>query len=350
MRSTRSYHAALWVLQVALVTAIGITPGVADDEPPPAVKRWLGPQRWQRDTDGPSLSLGPGGQFDDRHIFAPCVARVGGEFRLWYCGSRGRVAERVFALGLATSRDGRLFRRHAANPVLAFDDRHRSVLTACLLRGPDGRAVRERGRFRMWFSTTDFTDGTGRHALFETSSADGVRFDKPRGPLLNGVYAPSVIKDDSGYRLWYTDVAADPWCFRYATSSDGRRWQVEPRPVLEVGQAWERSRLFYPRVVASGRVLLMWYGSYWAGHPRKTAIGFAASLDGRRWYRHPDNPVLKPDSDRTWESHYTTSQSVLRLADGRWRIWYASRRKPPFVNKYFAIGTATWTGPPARMK
>jgi hypothetical protein len=36
---------------------------------------------------------------------------------------------------------------------------------------------------------------------------------------------------------------------------------------------------------------------------------------------------------------------VIRNEDGSFRIWYASRKKPPFVNKYFAINTATWSGP-----
>jgi hypothetical protein len=26
-------------------------------------------------------------------------------------------------------------------------------------------------------------------------------------------------------------------------------------------------------------------------------------------------------------------------------MWYASRKQPPFVNKYFAINTARWAGP-----
>ena len=77
----------------------------------------------------------------------------------------------------------------------------------------------------------------------------------------------------------------------------------------------------------------------------KTAIGFATSPDGLIWDKHPGNPVFGPDPSREWESHYTTSQSLLRLPDGSWRIWYASRTKPPFVHKYFAIGTALWRGP-----
>ena len=86
----------------------------------------------------------------------------------------------------------------------------------------------------------------------------------------------------------------------------------------------------------------MWYGSYSSSAPveMRTALGFAVSEDGIRWRKPPDNPVFGPDESRDWESHYTTSQSVMRLPDSSWRIWYAARQKPPFVHKYFAIGTA----------
>jgi hypothetical protein len=36
----------------------------------------------------------------------------------------------------------------------------------------------------------------------------------------------------------------------------------------------------------------------------------------------------------------------MRLSDGSFRMWYASRKQPPFVNKYFAINTAAWKNPP----
>jgi hypothetical protein len=35
----------------------------------------------------------------------------------------------------------------------------------------------------------------------------------------------------------------------------------------------------------------------------------------------------------------------MRLPDGSLRMWYASRKKPPFLNKYFAINTALWKTP-----
>jgi predicted GH43/DUF377 family glycosyl hydrolase len=112
-------------------------------------------------------------------------------------------------------------------------------------------------------------------------------------------------------------------------------------------QEWEHRRLFYPTVVKYDGLYLMWYASYWIEKTDAdmTAIGFAVSEDGIRWRKNPNNPVLRPDPKLAWESHYNSSQSVMRLDDGTWRIWYGSRKEPPFVNKYFAIATAEWTGP-----
>jgi predicted GH43/DUF377 family glycosyl hydrolase len=328
---------------------LAIVPSVGQAEPPDAeLQRWLAPQQWVRDTDGPVLSLGTAGSFDDQHMFAPCVSRTEGKYLLWYCGSRGTVEDRVFGLGLATSQDGLTWKRHPGNPVLKFaDDRH-SVLTPTLLADGSGRPIREDGKLRLWFSSTDFHDTTGLHTLHESTSDDGIHWSPPSPVQLKGVYAPTVLKEGDRYRLWYTDVSTSPWLIRYAESRDGRSWNTEPEAVLKVDQQWELSRLFYPTVRRVDGVLLMWYGSYWKGQgSQKTALGFAVSRDGRQWTKSPHNPVLRPDPERPWESHYVTSQSLIRQEDGSWRVWYASRTKPPFVHKYFAIGTATWSGPKA---
>lgn len=322
-----------------------LVPGVQAGTIPFELRRWLEPQSWERDTDGPIVSLGQAGDFDDTHIFAPAVARENSRFSLWYCGSRGSVAQRVFRLGLATSRDGKRFDKRSSGAVLDFGDDRRSVLTPSLLRDPGGSPRREDGKLRMWFSSTRFKDASGLHTLHETFSEDGVHWSAPSAALLKDCYAPTIIKTGRSYQLWYTDVAAEPWIIRHASSPDGRKWRLTREPVLQLDQDWERGRLFYPTVVRIDGQYLMWYGSYWSARASTTALGFAASLDGLKWYKHPGNPVLRPDPGRAWESHYVTSQSLIRRADGSFRIWYASRKKPPFVNKYFAINTARWAGP-----
>src|SRR5690606_31942589 len=121
---------------------------------------------------------------------------------------------------------------------------------------------------------------------------------------------------------------------------------VTDQPCIVIDQTWESGRLCYPTVLKFDGVYLMWYGSYWTERSNTTALGFAVSADGLRWEKHRQNPVFRPDPSRPWESHYVTSQSIIRLPDGSLRMWYASRKQPPFVNKYFAINTAIWKAPP----
>jgi predicted GH43/DUF377 family glycosyl hydrolase len=319
-------------------------PAVTGDVPQELWK-WLQPQKWERDTAWPVLRLGQVGEFDDTHLFAPCVAVLNDVYHLWYSGSTGTVANRVFELGLATSDDGRAFTRHSTSPIYRFGDKQHSVLTSTLLRRTDGTPLREHGNLRMWFSSTHFSGGTGHHALYETRSVDGVNWEPPSKPLLEHVYSPTILREGARYRMWYTDVSEGTWVFRHAISDDGQQWRVHPDPVLSPAAKWEKSRIFYPTVLKVDGVYVMWYGSYWSKRANTTAIGVAASVDGIHWHRNPHSPVLTPDSERPWESHYTTSQSIIRNADGTFRIWYASRKKPPFTNKYFALNTAIWSGP-----
>ncbi|MEX0678720.1 MAG: hypothetical protein WD063_16700, partial [Pirellulales bacterium] len=298
--------AALWIAASALFAA----------EPPAELARWLAPQEWEKNTDGPILSLGAPGAFDDMHIFAPAVAEENGRFQLWYCGSRGTRYTRVFRLGLATGTDGKTFEKYAHNPVFEFGDGEHSVLTPGLLHRGDGTILREDGKLRMWFSSTVFGK-TGLHTLHESTSADGIHWAKPSGVLLEHVYCPTVLKNDRGYQLWFVDVSKRPWVIRYATSTDGRQWTVREKPVLQLSQPWEAEIVVYPCVLWLDGVYLMWYGSYnHAVRRQTTAIGFAASSDGIHWHKHPQNPVLRPDPKRPWESNYVTSGCVMRLADG----------------------------------
>jgi predicted GH43/DUF377 family glycosyl hydrolase len=346
--------AALPLLLGVVLTCSGLR-STASGETPPAVERWLGPQEWQRDTDGPVLSLGGAGQFDDMHIFAPTVVRENDRFSMWYCGSTGTARdlagrnrvpdERVFKLGLATSADGRSFERHAG-PVMELADDRRSILTPCVLRTADGTPIREQGKLRMWFTSAAFR-GDRVHTIHHATSAGGIEWDEPSQPLLENAYCPSVVKTASGYRMWFTDVTKFPWVVRHARSDDGLQWSVTPEPVLDFTQPWEHHVLVYPTVIEVDGLYLMWYGSYSESDRQKTSIGFAVSEDGLTWYKHPANPVLGPDAGRPWESHYVTSESVIRLPDGSFRIWYASRKAPPFMNLYFALNTARWEGPAA---
>lgn len=327
-------------------TAFGLgLPTIALGDPPEELARWLRPQEWRRDTEGPVLSLGDPGEFDDQHVFAPAVICDNGRYSMWYSGSRGDPGNRVFRLGLATSDDGRQFVKYGDNPVHGFPDGAQSVLTPAFLRSPDGSVLRENGRLRMWYAAATLGKG-GLHTLHESTSADGVEWTAPSEVLLENVYCPTILKTGETYQMWFSDVSRRPWVLRHASSPDGTRWTVTERPVLRLSQPWEAEVFVYPTVLLVDGVYLMWYGSYYESIRReRTAIGFAVSTDGLKWHKHPDNPVLRPDPERPWESNYVGSGCVLRLEDGSFRYWYGSRKAPPFRNLYYAINTATWAGP-----
>lgn len=339
-----SYLAAL------LLMAVVINSTVQSDEPPAAVQRWLQPQRWQRDTAGPVVPLGPTGAFDDTHIFAPTVGREHSEFLMWYCGSTGFAHdlaprrtrdERVFRLGLARSPDGVAFSRNS-QPVFELEDSERSIVTPSVLRNANGEIIREGGRIRMWFTSATLGGGGEPHSIHQAFSDDGVRWTDVSSPQLKRAYCPTVLKAAGIYRLWYSEPGRYPWQIRHATSTDGVLWKLLEEPVLKVSQSWEHDLQIYPCVLQTDDAYLMWYSSYLDKEHLLTGIGFAVSDDGINWHKHPDNPVLRPEPARTWESHYVSSHSVMRLDDGRFRIWYASRKAPPFQNLYFALNTAVW--------
>ena len=348
------------VLFICLGIGAMRSPAIADV--PERLERWLASQEWARDTDGPILSLGKPGAFDDTHIFAPMVAVERGKesekdrFLLWYCGSRGFAHdlsptrtrdERVFRLGLATSTDGKRFERHRGGAVYTLATERLSILTPTVLRDGDGVPLREDGALRMWFSSATLGGGGQVQSIQLATSADGVEWSSPSPVLIERAYAPSVIRSEKGYEMWYTVPGRYPWVMRHARSDDGLKWDVTEKPVLEISQEWEHYLQIYPAVSMIDGVYLMWYASYLSEDRLTTAIGFAASLDGVTWHKNPENPVLRPDPERAWESHYVSSQSVVRLRDGSFRMWYASRKAPPFHNLYYALGTARWKGPEA---
>lgn len=311
---------------------------------------YLAAQCWRRTSESPCIQIGEPGAFDDTHVFCPAVIFEEGRYRLYYCGSTGVPADdadRIYSMGLAESDDGVTFTRRDGLPVYSMPDGASSVVTPTFLRNPDGTLLRENGRLRMWHCGVDFSVPGTPHFLHETASDDGLTWDAPSPALLDNIYAPTIIKEDGLYKMWFTDVTTGdgpngyrPWDIRYATSPDGKAWEVRPTPVLQVDQAWEHINLFYPFVLKVGGVYCMWYGSYWEPDTSKTAMGFAASTDGITWVKSQANPVFTPVEGRYWETNYTTSETVLPLPDGRWRIWYASRCNKVQEHKYFAISTA----------
>jgi predicted GH43/DUF377 family glycosyl hydrolase len=113
------------------------------------------------------------------------------------------------------------------------------------------------------------------------------------------VTQPHVLRIGAGYRMYFSGYENDRLqgarAIGIASSPDGLAWEKSPAPVFtpseELG-AWDGHRVFQPRVLQTGDGFLMLYKAN-VSVGRAEAWGFATSLDGLAWERHPGNPLFE---------------------------------------------------------
>ncbi len=233
--------------------------------------------RWSE----PRIALGPNpaSQWEE-DINRPVVVKRGQLYHLWYTGQAAGRSR----IGYATGKDGEVWARASAQPVLWPDQPWEKVAVMC----PHVYWDETAGRFRMWYSGGD-------------------------------QYEPDAIG--------------------YATSPDGRTWTKHPEnPIFRAapGSAWERHKVTACQIVRRGD----WHYMFYIGFRDEdhAQIGIARSRDGiTGWLRHPANPIIRPGKDQ-WD--HDACYKPFALFDGRqWLLWYNGRR-----GSVEQIGLATHPG------
>lgn len=156
------------------------------------------------------LLPGSEGAWDAGWVGSPSVLAHDGGYLMWYGGADAwRI---VTGIGLATSDDGLIWTRHAANPVVS---------------------PRPPGHF------------------------DDL-----------GVSAPHVIHDGQRFILWYTgSTGGGDWArpqaasIGIAFSDDGVAWTRQPSPVVMGGVGWEYGGAFQAAGLLEGDGYTVWYTS-----------------------------------------------------------------------------------------
>ena len=291
------------------------------------------PGTWTKSAGNPVLNTATSGAWDDQFAFAPSVILDGATYKMWYAGSS--VANSNRKIGYATSPDGLTWTRQGSSPVLTPGSA--GSWDAVQVGFPS--VIKDSSTYKMWYTALDASN-IGRVGY--ATSTDGMNWNKYAGnPVLTPgtgsswdlayVGSPTVVKIGSLYHMWYRGGISGG--IGYATSPDGMVWtKAAGNPVVANGSGGWDDTAYHPRVMYDGMGYHMWYsGCNLAGD--LCQLGYATSQNGVQWARK--GMVLPQGSTGAWDDESTDHAAVL-LVNGTLKMWYSG-----FDGASYRIGYAS---------
>jgi hypothetical protein len=155
------------------------------------------------------------------------------------------------------------------------------------------------------------------------------------------IACPNVIKDGSGYKMWYSRVkvtgAVISYVTAHASSPDGITWTKVPGAgangaVLEnsgLADHFDTKMAFFPCVIKDGSTYRMWYTGL--NGEDEYGIGYATSTDGIAWTVTPGTghggSILEG----------AATGSVLKSGDG-YKIWFIGETGMDYATSGLSVG------------
>ncbi len=301
---------------------------------------------WTKQNSGNAvLGLGANNKFDDNQVLYHSVIYDSGTYKMWYSGYDGTA---YYTIGYATSPDGITWtKQNSGNAVLGlgangkFDDYYAFAPSV----------IKDGSTYKMWYSGYD---GTAYYTIGYATSPDGITWTKQNsGNAVLGlgvnnkfddasVVSPSVIKDGSTYKMWYAGSSGTNYTIGYATSPDGITWtrQNSGDAVLGLGASGKFDDVHLSYL----KVILdgSTYKMLYSGYDGSTwfGLGYATSPDGLTWTKqNSGNPVFARDVSIS----QILSLSLLIDSNNNLRIWYGGNNGTAWTT-YYALASSTPTG------
>lgn len=239
-------------------------------------------------SDGPVLSKGDLGAFDDSGSMGSCILNKGRDKYLYYIGwNLGVTVPFRNAIGLAVSEDdGQTFKRLYAGPIIdRYKDEPYFTASNCVIYDDD--------TYKMWYlSCTKWAYVNNKLTHFYhikyAESLDGINWDRKGVVALDfkddyeyAISVPRVIRDDNIYKMWFSSRGTREipnYRIRYAESFDGINWVRKDEEVgIDVSeQGWDSEMICYPFVFDhKGKRYMLYNGNEYG----KTGFGLAV-LEG----------------------------------------------------------------------
>ncbi len=239
--------------------------------------------------DKPALGLGELGCFDDSGAMPSWIVNYEDAKYLYFIGwNTGITVPYRNSIGLAVSHDnGQTFIRLYKGPVV---DRTKSEPHFCAAPC----VIIENRIWRMWYLSCvkwEIYDGKAEpyYNIKYAESKDGINWDREgivaidfKSPDEAGIVRPSIIRDSSIYKMWYSyrgiknyrSNKDHSYRIGYAESSDGIKW-VRKDDVVGIdlsGGDWDSEMIAYPYVYEHRGQKYMIYNGNGFG---KSGFGYA---------------------------------------------------------------------------
>ena len=160
----------------------------------------------------------------------------------------------------------------------------------------------------------DSSDGSTGLTVILSGEGDSELAPHGRG----NIYAPDVIWDGTGFRMWYGGQGKDGHDrISYAESADGQKW-LRQGVVVKDDLA---NHVNDPCVVEVNGRFLMYYTR--TEKDVVDRIDLAVSNNGRKW--EPKSAVIAAGSEGAWDALSVGRPSVI-FQDGKFKMWYDGRK------------------------
>jgi len=294
---------------------------------------------WQR-RDQPVLSAMTSNQdWAQVQLLAPTVVAADGGYKMWYVANATRTRVSDNKVGLAESDDGINWDPHPDNPILDEDD--------LPWRGgwvtPYVVYDREESLYKMWFEGDQKVWEDERVPLYErdvenvvdringigyATSENGRDWDVRQDPVYPRGHGPCVLKEGpNDYHMWL-DTPADPedtvdhQTIYHLTSDDGIDWTRDPDPA--VTPISPRRSVVYPCVVKDTDQYVMYYACH-SEDSDYFEMCHSVSPDGHDWTHHQDESVFPATRNpNDFDCRYTSTPRILE-EDDRYLLYYSAR-------------------------
>ncbi len=285
---------------------------------------------WEENVSNPVLQK-PDSINMSSGIYLPKVLIYNGKYYMWYNMSTSQGG-----VGVATSVDGKQWTHHSKASIIPVGQNGAWDGSAVGI----GAILYDNGIFKMYFNAFD---NTSRFRIGYAYSADGLHWHKEPNPVFEGTsnwnyssVSSSVIKNDSGYYLYYSARAnfSSNYVIGVAYSKDGVKFEGNyDKPILSPTQNWESTSIYWPSIVSDGNQFVMVYMNGSGG--TRSAFGIAKSNDGILWQKLTSNPIFSwTKYHNAWSSSEIAYPCLLKSGQ-EIRLYYSG-----YSVKGYSIGYA----------